>query len=471
MVALATINLNITGVVFSVKIFGVPLLVGLFGGSLLGVYRRRELEKSKKLDEWAQDLDIKLKEVQAQKIITENLLQMVERIPLPMYLKNNNHQYLLANGKYEGLTGKSWLEINGKTDYDLFAAPIADLFREQDQEVFDQKKGKIFEETIPLPSGILTFETFKFPLINEEGDVYAVGGICTDITKLKLAEDTLKSQQERLNVVLREMNEAVIATDCDAKIVMFNKRAAELTGYDPKLSIGQVLDSIYKPININSGADITFWKEKDGRRSLAESPNQEVILKTKTEENLKVIQKTKILLDRFGQNMGLLVLFDVFGSKYYQQENQGRAVLPPDEKAVNKQNEFQLEKAESNKIKIMVMDDDPLIRKTCTLMLETVGYKTLLAQDGQEAIDLYEQYLNTTNPIRVVVMDLTVHGAMGGVEATTKILQLDPDAKIIVASGYSNDPILADFVDYGFLARVEKPFSVKKLIETIQALL
>ena len=116
---------------------------------------------------------------------------------------------------------------------------------------------------------------------------------------------------------------------------------------------------------------------------------------------------------------------------------------------------------------ILTIEDDQLVRKTCALMLGTKGYETIQAKDGEEAINLFRQMQSSDNPISAVIMDLTVPGGMGGLEATAKILEIDPDARIMVASGYSNDPILANFQEYGFVARVEKPFAVQKLIQTV----
>ncbi|MEN8257408.1 MAG: response regulator [Thermodesulfobacteriota bacterium] len=68
-------------------------------------------------------------------------------------------------------------------------------------------------------------------------------------------------------------------------------------------------------------------------------------------------------------------------------------------------------------------------------------------------------------------MDLTIPGAMGGEEAARQILGMDPAAKIIVASGYSNDPIMADWQQYGFKAAVSKPFDLKELSQALKKVL
>ncbi len=471
LVVFAVTNLTLTSNQVTPKLLIIPIIIGLLSGYLLGSSKKKWLEKTRALNESAEDLKNNLEKVEAQKILTENLMRMVNSIPLPVYLKDSDHRYLLANGQYEALTGKSWEEIKGKTDFDIFAHPIAELFREQDQEVVAHKVGKTFEETVPLKDGILSFETFKFPLVNDDGHIYAVGGICTDITNLKKVEDSLNSQQERLDVVLRCISEAVIVTDCDRRILMFNRKAAELTEHNADLAHDSLLEQVYSPNDPHTGNDISFWREKDGKRVPVEYQETEVILRTRKGRAQPVLQKTMILLDRFGQNMGLLVLF----RSVTQEKLSPLEILDSEARQTAQSHALRSDQASTDNpdqpVKIMVMDDDPLVRKTCALMLGTKGYETLHAQDGNEAIAIYRSLLNTPNPVNAVIMDLTVPGAMGGLEATSKILELDPDARIMVASGYSNDPVLANFEDYGFLARVEKPFAVNKLIQSVQNIL
>jgi DNA-binding NarL/FixJ family response regulator len=73
-------------------------------------------------------------------------------------------------------------------------------------------------------------------------------------------------------------------------------------------------------------------------------------------------------------------------------------------------------------------------------------------------------------PFDGVIMDLTVPGGMGGKDAVKKLRELYPAAKVIVSSGYSNDPIMADFSTYGFSGVVSKPYTIQNLGETVRAL-
>ncbi|MDJ0762259.1 MAG: PAS domain S-box protein [Myxococcota bacterium] len=116
---------------------------------------------------------------------------------------------------------------------------------------------------------------------------------------------------------------------------------------------------------------------------------------------------------------------------------------------------------------ILVMDDDATIRKTAREILKEIGFDVALATDGAEAIKLYKTSLLNGTKFDAVIMDLTIPGGMGGKEAIKVLKQIDPQAKVIVSSGYSNDPIMSTFGDYGFIDRVTKPYGVDQLAKTL----
>ncbi|HPG40633.1 MAG TPA: response regulator [bacterium] len=131
--------------------------------------------------------------------------------------------------------------------------------------------------------------------------------------------------------------------------------------------------------------------------------------------------------------------------------------------------DYQLPGAENNeemfrgKGRILIMDDEDAVLSVLENFLTVSGYEVELAKDGADAINLYEQALSAGNPFRVVIMDLTVPGGIGGKEAISKLREIDPNVKAIVASGYSNDPVMANYKDYGFSGILGKPFKIKEL--------
>ena len=109
---------------------------------------------------------------------------------------------------------------------------------------------------------------------------------------------------------------------------------------------------------------------------------------------------------------------------------------------------------------LLVMDDDEAVRELLSDMLESYGYTVDLAADGKEALNKYLTASKNNNSFDVVIMDLTIPGGMGGKEAIAKFTEMDPQVKVIVSSGYSTDPIMANYDDYGFSGRLAKPFKL-----------
>lgn len=121
--------------------------------------------------------------------------------------------------------------------------------------------------------------------------------------------------------------------------------------------------------------------------------------------------------------------------------------------------------------RILVMDDDEMLRSLVQAQLRALGHEAALAADGTEAVRLFRQLRQEGRPADLVIMDLTIPGGMGGKETAQLLLAEDPDARLIVASGYSNDPVLAEYRKHGFRAAVAKPFSLQELRRAIAAAL
>ncbi len=100
--------------------------------------------------------------------------------------------------------------------------------------------------------------------------------------------------------------------------------------------------------------------------------------------------------------------------------------------------------------KILLMDDEEIIRESVGELLSMKGYEVEYAKDGEEAIELYEKSMETSKQFDVVILDLTIRGGMGGKETIKKLLEINSDVKAIVSSGYSNNPVMANYKEYGF---------------------
>jgi PAS domain S-box-containing protein len=120
---------------------------------------------------------------------------------------------------------------------------------------------------------------------------------------------------------------------------------------------------------------------------------------------------------------------------------------------------------------ILIMDDEETVRSTVGGILKRLGYTVVLTKNGDEAIDKYREALDSGKPFDVVILDLTVPGGMGGKETMEKLLQIDPNVKAIVSSGYSTDPIMAHYEEYGFSDVVVKPYDVYEVDRALKKVL
>ncbi len=121
--------------------------------------------------------------------------------------------------------------------------------------------------------------------------------------------------------------------------------------------------------------------------------------------------------------------------------------------------------------RVLVMDDDDMVLDVGMKILGRLGFETVGAHDGKEAIELYKTARQTGRPFDFVIMDLTVPGGMGGKETITILREFDPTVKAIVSSGYSIDPVMADYRAFGFSGVVAKPYAVEDLKEVIQSIM
>ncbi len=113
------------------------------------------------------------------------------------------------------------------------------------------------------------------------------------------------------------------------------------------------------------------------------------------------------------------------------------------------------------------MDDEQTILEVVGDMLERLEYEVETAPNGDEAIERYMSAMEGGSPFGAVIMDLTIRDGMGGREAIAELLRLDPDAKVIVSSGYSDDAVTGRYAECGFSEVLSKPYGFKELSRTL----
>ena len=109
------------------------------------------------------------------------------------------------------------------------------------------------------------------------------------------------------------------------------------------------------------------------------------------------------------------------------------------------------------------MDDEEMIREVGSEMLRVLGYQGTFTRDGEETLSVFKQAIADGIPFQAVILDLTTVNGVGGVETLRGLLEIDHRVRAIVCSGYSNDPVLANYREYGFLGVLPKPFSLQDL--------
>ena len=117
--------------------------------------------------------------------------------------------------------------------------------------------------------------------------------------------------------------------------------------------------------------------------------------------------------------------------------------------------------------RVLVMDDEEMVRTVARELLRALGHEASFAEDGAAAIARYTEAKAAGKPFDVVILDLTVRGGMGGTETVRKLLEIDPAARVIVSSGYSDSEAVANFRKHGFCAFLNKPYNLEALSRTL----
>jgi two-component system cell cycle sensor histidine kinase/response regulator CckA len=118
--------------------------------------------------------------------------------------------------------------------------------------------------------------------------------------------------------------------------------------------------------------------------------------------------------------------------------------------------------------KVLVMDDEEIVRDVVGLMLYKLNYDVSLSKDGDETIEQYKNLKALGESFDVVILDLNVKDGIGGTEACRKLLEIDPSVNCIASSGYPVDLVMMDFERYGFKGSIAKPYRLNHLNEVLK---
>ncbi|TYB32908.1 MAG: PAS domain S-box protein [Flexistipes sinusarabici] len=125
------------------------------------------------------------------------------------------------------------------------------------------------------------------------------------------------------------------------------------------------------------------------------------------------------------------------------------------------------EKVSEKKLNILFMDDDEMLRKLAAEMLNSIGHSAVTASKGKQAVEIFRESLQKGAPFDMLIMDLSVKNGKGANDVIGEILEISPEAKVIITSGYASDPVINNYKDYGFCETLIKPFNLAQLEEKI----
>lgn len=193
-------------------------------------------------------------------------------------------------------------------------------------------------------------------------------------------------------------------------------------------------------------------------------------------EDLRKIFQPYFSTKQRGSGLGLATAFSIVkrhGGIILAESEKGQGAtfsvyLPASEKAVEKTVYVGVAQVPTAlKARVLVMDDEEQVRRAACTALKRFGCEVEETQDGRQAVEVYRRARGEGKPFSAVILDLTVPGGMGGLEAIAELKKIDPLARVIVSSGYSNDDVLQNFARYGFHAVVPKPYAPQELEEAL----
>ncbi len=233
---------------------------------------------------------------------------------------------------------------------------------------------------------------------------------------------------------------------------------------DQSMPEGGTIKISAENINLDSGAELPI---QEGKYVKVVIQDQGIGI---SEENLKKIFDPYFTTKEMGRGLGLSITYSIIKNHngHISVESEigaGTAFtiyLPASEKQVAEKETVE-DTFASGEGKVLIMDDEEIIRESVEQLLTYNGYEVECAKNGDEAIELYKKAMEESKPFDAVILDLTIRGGMGGKEVVKKLLEIDPNVRAIVASGYSNDPVLANFKDYGFVGVFAKHDKTEEL--------
>jgi PAS domain S-box-containing protein len=176
---------------------------------------------------FTRDIQEEVKQRKEYDVLRQNMDRFIEALPLPVFIKNNEHKWVNVNSAFCALVGLERAQVIGKSDFDFFPAEQASIFHEKDREVFKQEIVSINREMLTNARGqVRSLLTYKHPYNTMDGSRHLIG-IISDITELLEKDALLYESKMQLEAMLDSTMHAFVFLDRSQSIIAFNKKADE----------------------------------------------------------------------------------------------------------------------------------------------------------------------------------------------------------------------------------------------------
>lgn len=167
------------------------------------------------------------------KLYQAQLQAILDHTSAVIYIVEPDGKFLLVNKQFEKLLRKNAVEVIGKNLYDIFPEPVANEWLANNLKVMESREPLAIKEIVPLKTGMRTYISNKFPIFNEKNNLYAIGGISTDITEIEHMNAMLNASEERLRLALKSAEAGTWSWDIATNTVEWDKDMHFLFGIKP----------------------------------------------------------------------------------------------------------------------------------------------------------------------------------------------------------------------------------------------
>ncbi|PKK89366.1 MAG: hypothetical protein CVV64_14605 [Candidatus Wallbacteria bacterium HGW-Wallbacteria-1] len=269
----------------------------------------------------AQDISDRIQTKEELKRERAMLRSLIDSIPDLIFFKNFDSVYLGCNRAFEEFVGKGEKEIIGSDDTLLFPKTLADFFRQMDRNMLDSRSARRNEEWVVYPDGKrVLLDTLKTPFVSQTGEHLGLVGISRDITRIKMVEEELAREREKLLVTLASIGDGVISIDVNGNVVIVNRVAELLTGWSQFDASGRSVDEIFILSDPETGAPLEnpFRKVLKSGEILALPPRAQLTSRHGVTKH--IADSVAPIRDSQGSIMGVVIVFRDVSEKLIMEE-------------------------------------------------------------------------------------------------------------------------------------------------------